>query len=97
MAFRKLLTNFMIPNMERDLTRSVTTEMASVTSMVDNMLAPQVYSYATIGSSTLSNGAFQGSGSLRQQQASNSNKIVYKVQTEGLFEDQQLSFHSMKK
>lgn len=57
MAFRAMLAKTLLPNLERDLGRSVAAEMATARTMVDNMLSPSVFAY-TAGKT---GGAFKSS------------------------------------
>jgi sensor domain CHASE-containing protein len=91
MALRNFLSKSLF-NIEKDLSRSVATEMSTVPSMVDNMLAPQVYAYQTAAASaSIGGGAFQSTG-LRSAPAAVV-KVMYPIKKEGLFQDPKLSFH----
>lgn len=93
MLLRTFISTMVMPNLEKDLSRSVAVEMSAVVNMVDNMLAPQAFAYE---SSRTGSGAFQGSSMLRQAEGSVV-KTFYPVKSEGLFMDRQLSFHTPKK
>jgi hypothetical protein len=96
MALRKFVSKFVLPSIDRDLTRSVSTEMSTVSDMVDNMLAPQAFAYGTT-SSTSMGGSYHASTNVFQHVQAAGNvvvKTVYPVTSQGLFQDAQHSFHS---
>lgn len=80
-----MLSKVLLPNLDRDLSRSMATELSTVSNMVENMLAPpQVYGYAAPKSS----GAFKSS-EMRQELV----KVHYPAPKEhGLFQDKE-SWH----
>jgi hypothetical protein len=88
MALRKLISNAIIPNIDRDLSRCIAKELATDAAMVDNMLAPQAFAYSASGN--LSAGAFQKSAALSAP-VSNTNRRLVKVHFpathEGMFKD----------
>jgi hypothetical protein len=45
MALRQIISKIILPNIERDLTKVIGSEFASVDIMTDTMLAPHVYGY----------------------------------------------------
>jgi hypothetical protein len=86
-TLRKLISNAILPNIDRDMSRSIAKELATVTPMVDNMLAPQAFAYSATGN--LSAGAFQKSAA-RSAPVSNTNRLVkvhFPVKHEGMFKD----------
>ncbi|GKZ00095.1 hypothetical protein MPSEU_000962900 [Mayamaea pseudoterrestris] len=84
MSFRQIVSKLVFPTLERDLSRSMATEMSTASEMVENMLAPSlVYGYATAKSS----GAFQASGARHEFV-----KVHYPITKEGLFQDKE-SWH----
>jgi hypothetical protein len=60
MALRQISKLF-LPNFERDLSRAIASEMATAGSMTDTMLAPHVYAFESVSTST-SLGAFGKTG-----------------------------------
>jgi len=78
MSLRTVIAKAILPNIERDLGRALATELQSCGSMVDNMLAPNVFAY----SARRSSGAFKASG---QVQAPHLYKVDIPVKKEGLF------------
>jgi hypothetical protein len=87
MALRKLLSNAILPNMERDLSRSMAAELATVAPMVDNMLAPQAFAYCAAGN--LSAGAFQKSAARSAPVSDRLVKVHFPAKPEGVFKDQE--------
>ena len=61
MALLRQISKIFLPNLERDLSRSIASEMATVGSMTDTMLAPHVYAFESVSTST-SLGAFGQTG-----------------------------------
>jgi hypothetical protein len=96
MALRKLVSKFVLPSINHDLSRSVSSELSVVANMVDNMLAPQAFAYGS-KLSTSTSGTYQPSSNVFSQVPSSQNivvKTMYPVVPEGLFRDTQHSFHS---
>lgn len=83
MALRTFLSKTLLPNFERDLSRSVASEMSTVPDMVDNLLAPQAHAFVPPP------GAFQASS----QRAAPVQMVQVAVPREGLFGDKTNSFH----
>jgi hypothetical protein len=81
MALRKLLSNAIFPNIDRDLSRSMASELATVAPMFDNMLAPQAFAYSAAGN--LSAGAFQKSAA----RSAPMSKVHFPIQRQGMFKD----------
>jgi hypothetical protein len=97
MALRKLVSKFVLPSLDRDLSRSVSMELSVVADMVDNMLAPQAFAYGSMSSTSSKSGTYQPSSNVYRNVAPSEilvGKIVYPVTSEGLFQDVQHSFHS---
>jgi hypothetical protein len=90
MALRKLISNFILPNMEQDLSRSMAAELATVAPMVDNMLAPQAFAYSA--TRNLSAGAFQSSATRSAPVSDRLVKVHYAAKPEGFFKDRE-SWH----
>lgn len=86
MSLRQAVSKLLLPNLDRELSRSMATELSTVSNMVENMLAgtPQVYGYAAAKPS----GAFKSSEK-RQEFV----KVHYPSPKEnGLFQDKE-SWH----
>jgi hypothetical protein len=96
MALRQIISKAFLPNFERDLSRSLSSQMATAGEMVDNLMAPQAYAYQkTSGVSSGSGGAF---GSTTARQAPVMTKVSYDAPKEnGLFQDQEVWHHMTKK
>ena len=63
MAFRQVLSKVLVPNLERDLTKSIGSELATVSTMTDCLLSPNVYGYESISTTkTMASGAFAKTG-----------------------------------
>jgi hypothetical protein len=86
MALRQVLSKMLIPNLERDLTKSIGSELSAVGSMMDTMLAPHVYGYE----SRIVSGGFQATGARKAPAVSSSNvmmkKVEFPVPVQGLFQ-----------
>jgi hypothetical protein len=87
MALRQVLSKMLIPNLERDLSKSIGTELSAVGSMMDTMLAPHVYGYE----SRILSGGFQATGARKAPSVSSSSNVVMKkvefpVPVQGLFQ-----------
>jgi hypothetical protein len=86
---RQILSKSVLMNLERDLSGSIATQVASVPAMVDNMLAPQAYAYQP--QHVLGAGAYQTTGrrSSPLSQASlltaNVQKVHIPMKNNGLF------------
>jgi hypothetical protein len=96
MALRQILSKALLPNLDRDLGRVLASEMDSVSFMVENPLASQVFGYApaAAGSSPLG----RGTSALRAPAGrSLMVKKYYPSQTQGLMHDPQPSFHHVGK
>ena len=63
MAFRQVLSKVLVPNLERDLTKSIGSELATVSTMTDCMLSPNVYGYESVSTTrSMAPGAFSKTG-----------------------------------
>jgi hypothetical protein len=87
MALRRLLSNAILPNIERDMIRSMNAELATVAPMVDNMLAPQAFAYSA--TENLSAGAFQKSATLSAPFSDRLVKVHFPSEREGMFKDRE--------
>eukprot|EP00542_Grammatophora_oceanica_P013859 CAMPEP_0194029294 /NCGR_PEP_ID=MMETSP0009_2-20130614/3059_1 /TAXON_ID=210454 /ORGANISM="Grammatophora oceanica, Strain CCMP 410" /LENGTH=80 /DNA_ID=CAMNT_0038668917 /DNA_START=86 /DNA_END=328 /DNA_ORIENTATION=- len=76
MALRQIISKAVFPTLERDLHRSLGSELANAGDMVANFLSPQVYGYK---SQTPAGGAF---GATQKVQ-----KVHYSVEQQGMFQD----------
>jgi hypothetical protein len=85
MALRIIISKALLPNMERELSGSIGSQVASVQNMVDCFLAPQAFAYEKSASHL--GGAFKSTGSV-QAPASTAAKVILPIQKEGLFQDQ---------
>ena len=93
MAFRQVLSKVLVPNLERDLTKSIGSELATVSTMTDCLLSPNVYGYESISTTkTMASGAFGKTGVAYDNKltaASTGKDIFVKVEfpapTKGLF------------
>jgi hypothetical protein len=85
MALRKLISNAILPNIDRDLCRSMAKELATVAPMCDNMLAPQAFAYSATGN--LSAGAFQKSAARSAPMSDRLVKVHFPTTSEGMFKD----------
>ena len=85
MALRQIIAKALLPNFERELGGSIAAQVATVPAMVDNMLAPQAFSYNNRAHTAgVSAGAYQTTG-LRQAPASV--KVYLPIKKEGLFSE----------
>ena len=99
MALRQIFSKALMPALDRDLSRAMSKEMDNVAFMVENPLASQVFGYAP---ATSGPGRALGRGTLARQApaggpATHLVKKHYPVQTEGLMQDPQASFHHIRK
>jgi hypothetical protein len=90
-AFRRMLQSALMPNLERDLSRAVATEMESAYMLLDNMCTPQAYAYTTIGSRAASSSASKTAiGKVVPLRAKPvalpPKKVYFSVENEGLFQ-----------
>lgn len=91
MALLRSLSKAILPNLERDLGKSISTEMDTVSHMVDNLLAPSVFGYAP---SSGRGGGIGGRTATRQSpHRPLLVKTVYPTQPQGLMQDPQESWH----
>jgi hypothetical protein len=101
MALRQILSKTLLPNLDRDLHRVLATEMDSVSFMVENPLASQVFGYAPVAASGSRSSPLLGRGtSALRAPAGRFNVVVkkyYPSQTQGLMQDPQPSFHHLRK
>lgn len=84
MALRRLITNAVIPNFEKDVSRTLKKEIESVASLLDSMMVPQAYGFT---SQQASAGVFRASA-LRAAQAPiapSVKKVNFPVKQVGLF------------
>ena len=99
MALRQIFSKALMPALDRDLSRAMSKEMDNVAFMVENPLASQVFGYAPASSGPA---RALGRGTLARQApaggpATHLVKKHYPVQTEGLMQDPQASFHHIRK
>ena len=86
MALRQILSKAVIlPNLERDLSRTLNAELLTVPNMTDCMVAPYVYGYQSSPVSVSDNGAFSRTSSRQQAGAGRLVKIEYVAPPKGLF------------
>lgn len=85
MALRQLISKALLPNLERDLSQSITKQMSLASDMVDTFLSPQAHAHSS------ANGAFSKTGTFQAPI-----KKQYTIQPEGLFQDGQSSFHGRR-
>jgi hypothetical protein len=83
MALLRQISKMFLPNLERDLSRAIGSEMATVGTMTDTMLAPHVYAFESVATST-SMGAFVQTGARNAPQRFV--KIELPFTKKGLFE-----------
>ena len=83
MALRRLITNVILPNFERDVSRVMKKEVESVSPLLDSMMQPQAYGFVSESATT---GAFHKSG-LRAMQAQSQpvKKVAFPIKQVGLF------------
>lgn len=80
---RQAISKVLIPNLERDLTRSLNQELAAAHNMTDCFLSPSVYAYE---SRTVTGGAFNAT-SVPQQRRATYVKTHYPIPSNrGLFD-----------
>lgn len=79
MALRKLISNAILPNFEKDISRVMKLNMEQVAPMLDSMMVPQAYGFTSQGASA---GAFQSSA-LRASPAVK--KVNVPIKQGGLF------------
>lgn len=91
MALRNFLSRALLPNFERDLSRTLTAEMESASTMVDSMLAPSVFGYKTASAA----GAFQTTHLRSAPVVGRVVKVHYDAGRRGMFQDRE-SWHHMK-
>jgi hypothetical protein len=99
MALRQIFSKSIMPALDRDLSRAFSKEMEGVAFMVENPLASQVFGYAPSSSSSA---RALGRGTMARQAPAGGPtthlvKKHYPVQTEGLMQDPQASFHHLNK
>ena len=80
--FAKAVSRFLLPNLERDLTKAVSKELATASKMSDCFLAPTVYGYESRAVS--STGIGHATSSVHQRTVVE--KVHYKVPAQGLFQ-----------
>jgi hypothetical protein len=90
MALRQIISKAFLPNFERDLSRSLSSQMATAGQMVDNLMAPQAYAYEKAAGS---GGAFT-STTARQAPVT---KVSYGAPQNGLFQDKVVWHHVTKR
>ena len=89
---RQALSKLLVPRLEQDLSKAVAAELSTVDSMVDCMMAPQVFAYTSTGSPRF--GVVSPTAALNHPQANRPAtieakrvvKISYPVTTKGLFQ-----------
>lgn len=94
MSLGRFLSHAIFPSFEKDLGRSLLSQLEACTHMVDNFMAPQAFAY---GSSRGGSGAFRQGVKVESRKAADSVKVYYPVQQRGLFQDTQESFHHIAK
>ena len=81
--FRQAVSRVVFPNLDRDLSRTVSQQLSKVENMTDCMIAPTVHAYEPMASSSA---AF--AGATRQQlQRTTLRKVEYPAPGRGLFQD----------
>lgn len=84
MALRQVLRNFIMPGLEKDLSKAIGKEVAKVPAMMDCMVAPSVYAFEPIGNSASSAaGAF--GRSMHAASPVRMVKVEYPAPEKGLF------------
>ena len=80
MSFANAVGRFLLPNLERDLTKAVSKEMISASKMTDCFLAPSVYGFEK-------QTVVHATSSVQQRAAPTKYvKVNYKSPTPGLFQ-----------
>jgi hypothetical protein len=79
---RQILSKSVLMNLERDLSGSIATQVATVPAMVDNFLAPQAYAYQP----QQVFGAYQTTGR-RSSPAVDVQKVYIPMKNNGLFSE----------
>jgi hypothetical protein len=51
-SLRQMITKVLVPNLDRDLTRSLNQQLSTVPTMTDCFLSPSVYAYESRGAFT---------------------------------------------
>ncbi len=74
---RQIISRFVLPNVENDLSRSITRQLAKVHDMTDCMIAPAVYAFEP---------AVGGSFGATSKHAQRIVKVEYAVPGRGLFQ-----------
>ena len=82
MALRQILSNILLPNLERDLSRSVTSQLATVHNMTDTMLAPHVYCFESAATTSMRGFAKTGARAAPARMV----KVEYPAPKGGLFD-----------
>mmetsp|Transcript_55993 Transcript_55993/g.62602 ORF Transcript_55993/g.62602 Transcript_55993/m.62602 type:complete len:85 (-) Transcript_55993:303-557(-) len=83
--FTKALSRLLLPNLERDLTKAVSKEMASASTMTSCFLAPSVYGYQK--QTLVQHGVGHGTSSVEQRvQPTQYVKVHYQTPKQGLFQ-----------
>ena len=80
--FAKTVTRFLLPNLERDLTKAVGAELASASKMTDCFLSPAVYGFEKRSATT----GMGHATSAVQQRVTVVEKVHYKPPAQGLFQ-----------
>jgi len=80
--FAKTLSKLLLPNLERDLTRSVASELATASRMTDCFLSPVVYGYERTAGATAGGGMGHATAALEQRAV---RKVHYPPPRRGLF------------
>ena len=83
MALRKLISKAILPNFEKDISRTLAREFESSYTLLDTMMQPQAYGFVSQGASA---GVYRTSG-LRAMQAPTAavKKVEFPVKQVGLF------------
>jgi hypothetical protein len=80
MIFRQVINTFLVPGLERDLSKAISKEVASVHQMTDCFLAPTVHAFRE---ATSINGAFGQTA--RAASPNRMVKVEYPAPEKGLF------------
>lgn len=83
--FAKTLSKFLLPNLERDLTKAVTAELATAAKMTDCFLSPVVYGYEKKACGSSMGGMGHATAALEQRAKTVVQKVHYAPPKQGLF------------
>lgn len=83
MALRRLISNAILPNLEKDISRTLKREIESVSPLLDSMMQPQAYGFVNQGAAA---GVYRASGfAAGQVSPVPVKKVNYAIQQVGLF------------